>query len=73
MTCITNYLNVINLSSSSYYTTDSDGNEIRIMSDEEINKSIINLLSENYISKNNLTSQNVRHYVKTLNNKCVFA
>lgn len=62
-TCISEYLNIINLNSSAYYGY-NDKNQYTLIVDEGTIKGYIyNMLSEEYIEKNNITSNNVLNYV----------
>lgn len=63
--CINNYLNYLNTQSSAYYI----GDEI----DEKLQKTYIyNILSKDYINKNNINQNNVFKYVDTVNEYMIF-
>lgn len=71
-TCIRTYLNAINLNNTTYYGYDEDGKYTNIISENEIKQIIYNLLSENYISKNNITIDNLYSHIKTLDEQVLF-
>ena len=64
--CITNYLGVINLNNSLYYGYNENGEYALIVNEKDINQKIYNLLSEKYISKNNITIGNLRNHIKLM-------
>ncbi len=61
--CIQQYYNIINNNSSLYYARGEDGYK-KIITDEEINKNIIDLLSNEYVTKNNINTNNLDRYLK---------
>lgn len=71
-TCMRTYLNAINLNNTTYYGYDEDGKYTNIISENEIKQIIYNLLSENYISKNNITIDNLYSHIKTLDEQVLF-
>lgn len=66
--CITNFFDTINRNNSLYYGAGGQ----KISTDEEINSLIIELLSKEYINKNNITTDNVDKYVYNLDKKILF-
>lgn len=70
-TCMTIYLDTINNNNSNYYVLNEKGDYVKV-EEEVINNSIYNLLSKNYIDRNNITEKNVQNYVKMIDEKCVF-
>ena len=56
---ITAYIQRLNLENMAYYGIDSNGNRISSISDEEKRQILIDLLSENYISNNNITVETI--------------
>ena len=69
---INSYISIVNKNNTSYFTTDENGNNIRIISEQEIRKSIYELLSQVYISKNNITEDNVYEFVDDINENLIF-
>lgn len=69
---INSYISIVNKNNTSYFTTDENGNNIRIISEQEIRKSIYDLLSQVYISKNNITEDNVYEFVDDINENLIF-
>ncbi len=72
-TCMNKFLSAINLDNPSYYAYDDEGNIIKLATDEEINKNIIDVLSKNYISKNSINESNASEFVYKLNQGTMFA
>ncbi len=70
--CIKSYLSGINQNSSRFYGRDENNNYTIVVSQEEINKSVYNLLSSEYIEKNNITIENVYEYVPKLTQDVMF-
>lgn len=70
--CVSSYFSNINIESSVYYGRDDDGNYTKISTDQEINANIINVLSNEYINKNSITTDNVRNYVYKIEDNCFF-
>lgn len=66
--CITGFLNTINKNNSAYYGADGT----RTSSDEEIAEKEISLLSQDFISKNNITAKNISQYVYNLKTNTFF-
>lgn len=63
--CIEKYYNAINNNSSSYYVRGDEDYE-KLLTDEEINQNIINMLSDEYISKNNINTSNLDNYIRKI-------
>lgn len=70
--CITNYLGAINQNNSLYYGYDQNGKYTRIVSTEDINQRIYDLLSEKYIKQNNITIENLRNHLKLMETDSIF-
>jgi len=70
--CITNYLGAINQNNSLYYGYDENGKYTRIVSTEDINQRIYDLLSEKYIKQNNITIENLRDHLKMMETDSIF-
>ena len=62
--CVSTYIDMLNVKRYSYYGYDSDGNYTIVVSDEEINENIYNLLSEEYIENNEITIDNLRDKIE---------
>lgn len=72
VTCVTQYLNAINIKNDAYYTYDEKGNYVLAIDEIKIKENIYNLLSQNYITQNQVTMQNVYEKVETLENQVLF-
>lgn len=70
--CINTFFDIINKNNSSYFGYTESNEYGKIISDEEINQRIYNLLSNEYITKNNITQDNVREYVDNVEEKIMF-
>lgn len=67
--CISSYLGIINTNNSSYYMYDENGNAQKFVNE---NDRILNVLSKEYINKNNITSENISDYVQKLDTNAFF-
>ena len=63
--CIQKYYNMLNNKASQFYERNDNDEYVKI-SDIKIKKMRLNLLSEEYINKNNITSDNIHKYLKTM-------
>lgn len=70
--CVQQYLDSLDTNNDSFYGTDENGNYTIVVDEEEIKQNIYDLLSEEYITENNITIQNVYQYVDKLENKLIF-
>jgi len=70
--CANAYLKGINIENSSFYGYDESGNYINLMSEQEMNNYIYNVLSEEYISKETIEINNVKNYVYKIKESCFF-
>lgn len=70
--CVITYLDILNINNSSYYTTDENGNEIKIIEDEEINQNIIDILSKKYVNENNITTKNINQKIEIFKENLLF-
>lgn len=61
--CLNNYVSGLNAKKSKYYGYNEKGDYTFIVGDETINGEIYNLLSNSYINKKGINTQNVRNYV----------
>ena len=62
--CVQKYYDAMNNQSSNFYSEDEEGNDIKIVSDEEINQLRLDLLSEEYIAENDINLNNINQYIK---------
>lgn len=69
---ITTYFDYINKNNTSYYGINEKGEQIKTVSDDAINKNIYNILSEEYIEKNNIKNSNVKDYIPNVDKKLIF-
>lgn len=67
--CISSYLDTTNINNSSYYMYDESGNKEKFADENEI---ILNLLTKEYTSKNNITKNNIENYVDKLDKDVFF-
>ncbi len=72
-TCVGQYLQKLNTKSSIYYGRDENGNYVITTPQDEIKQNIYDVLSENYISKNNITLENIYDYAKPIDKETLFA
>lgn len=70
--CLTRYISEINIKKSTYYGRDENNNYTIIVDDDAINTNIYNMLSEEYINKNNITKTNVRDFVYKIEKKLYY-
>ena len=70
--CVNTYIDRINIKNSSYYGRNENGDYTIVISDEDINKNIYNLLSNEYINNNSITLENLRSKTNTLDEKQIF-
>lgn len=69
--CVQKYYDAMNNQSSNFYSEDEEGNDIKIVSDEEINQLRLDLLSEEYIAENDINLNNINQYIKTVEEKVI--
>lgn len=67
--CISSYLDTTNINNSSYYMYDESGNKEKFADENEI---ILNLLTKEYTSKNNITKDNIENFVDKLDTDVFF-
>lgn len=70
--CVNSYLDELNVNSSRYYGRDESNSYIKLVSEEDINKYMYEVLSEDYINKNSINTNNVRDYVYKIENDYLF-
>lgn len=71
-TCVTEYLDMLNTQKSIYYQRDETGKFVLAVEENEIKEDIYSLLSQSYISKNNITIENLYNYVEPLEESVLF-
>lgn len=69
--CLNTYYTILN-KNNNYYQRDKEGNEVPILSEMDKKQQVYDLLSKEYISKNNITVENVYDYVENINEMVVF-
>ena len=67
--CVDSYLDIINTNSSIYYSYDENNNYQKVVNENEI---ILNILSTEYISENNITVDNIDNYIEKLDQDVFF-
>lgn len=70
--CANLYLTAINIDNSSYYGYDDSGNYVSLISEEDTNSAMMNVLSEEYVNKNHININNIRNYVYKIEEECFF-
>ena len=63
---ISQYLGIINKNNPAYYRVNDNGENVKFVNEDYIKGRIYDLLSENYINKNNITKNNVYSYVENI-------
>ena len=69
---INQYLDVKNTANSVYYGYNENNEYVQIITNEEINQYIYELLSDEYIKQNNITLDNINDFVQTDNQNTIF-
>lgn len=69
---INQYLDVKNTANSVYYGYNENNEYVQIITAEEINQYIFDLLSDEYIEQNNITLDNINDFVQTQNQNITF-
>ena len=69
---VTTYIQTLDMNNSRYYGQDESGNLVEIVSEDEKMQFIVNLLSSDYISQNNITTRNLQEYVETKEEQLIF-
>ncbi len=60
---VTTYIQTLNKNNPLYLANDEEGNAISILTEEEKNQRVIDLLSKEYIKENNITTKNLEKYI----------
>ncbi len=71
-TCMTEYLSILNINNSAYYSYDKSGKQVLTVEQNYIKQRIYNVLSQNYIEKNAITLDNIYDKVKTMKSKTMY-
>lgn len=66
------YMQNLNLENSRYYGRNENNEYVSIVEEEQKKEYILDLLSENYISENNITTQNIDQYIETVDEQLIF-
>lgn len=69
---ISQYFDILNKENSAYYGKDDDGNFVKVVSEDEIKTEIFNLLSTEYVDRNNITTNNVYDFVDDIEEDVIF-
>lgn len=69
---VTTYIQTLDMNNSRYFGQDESGNLIDIVSEDEKMQFILNLLSSDYISQNNITTQNLQEFLETKEEQLIF-
>lgn len=70
--CVSQYLNEINKNNTRYYGTTEEGKYGKVVEEEYIKQNIYNLLSKEYIDKNNITIDNVYNHIDNIVEQVIF-
>lgn len=70
--CVTNYIQTLNVNNSAYFGRGENGEPISILTDQEKNQRILNLLSQEYIEKNNITKDNLQKHIEVKEEQLFF-
>ena len=66
---IQRYFDTININSSKYFSRNVQGDNVRTVTEAEIYKSVLEMLSMEYKNKNNINEENINQKIKFLNEK----
>lgn len=70
--CVYSYLDAINKNNPNYYEYDENGNYIKVSDTTKVKQRIYNLLSKEYLEKNNISLKDVYNYVSNIEKKVLF-
>lgn len=70
--CVNTYIDRMDIKNSSYYGRDDNNNYAIIVSNEDINKNIYDLLDEKYVNDKEITIENLRNKTETCEEKLIF-
>ena len=68
---IQRYFDTININSSKYFSRNVQGDNVRTVTEAEIYKSVLEMLSMEYKNKNNINEENINQKIKFLNEKLI--
>lgn len=71
--CLDKYLQTINIKNPIYYQYDENDNPTRIIDDKEISLKIYDMLSQNFINKNNIKKETALNNIKKLEESNVYS
>ncbi len=66
------YMQNLNLENSRYYGRNENNEYVSIVEEDQKKEYILDLLSQNYISENNITIQNLDEYIETVDEQLIF-
>ena len=69
--CIQQYYDMNNNNNSNFFSYGEEGEYEKIFSNEEINQMRLDLLSDEYINKNNIDLNNINQYIKITDEKSI--
>lgn len=67
--CINTYLDLINTNNSKYYSKEENA---LIVSENQIKQNILDLLSKEYVEKNNITIKNIDKFIENINESLIY-
>ena len=70
--CIQTYLDTLNTNNSAYFRIGENNNYEKVVDEQKIKQNICDLLSEKYITENNITLDNVYTYTGQINERLLF-
>ena len=70
--CVSQYFDIINTNNPAYMGKDDNGNFVKVISDSEIKAEIYDILSTEYINKNNISKNNVYNFVDNIKEELIF-
>ena len=66
------YMQNLNIENSRYYGRNENNEYVSIVEEDQKKEYILDLLSQNYISENNITIQNLDEYIETVDEQLIF-
>lgn len=70
--CVSAYLNNLNVNNSSYFGKNEQGQYVKVIDENTIAQSIIDILDKDYVKKNTITTNNVYQFVEKVTQKEIF-
>lgn len=71
-TCMQKYVDNLNIKNNKYYVYDRTNNKLIVSDESKIKKNIYNLLSDKYISENNITLDNIYENIQTFEESAIY-